>query len=188
MYAHAYSLGDEVCFPPCQWHRMPTTQETDGFQVKRPGDLNVKCTLLLMLDHQVTRVWSHRESSGGRWAASCCKPFLSCPVLPLWFLTRTQPHPLTPPCSSPASPVQIGPPTGKAAGGAHTDQGGHHAGPVALYQTQPTAGRARARVYQLQPVLPPGELASVLRTSLAAPALPTAPQPCGASSWPHSPH
>uniref|UniRef100_A0A8D0UQY3 SWI/SNF related BAF chromatin remodeling complex subunit D2 n=1 Tax=Sus scrofa TaxID=9823 RepID=A0A8D0UQY3_PIG len=34
------------------WHRMPTTQETDGFQVKRPGDLNVKCTLLLMLDHQ----------------------------------------------------------------------------------------------------------------------------------------
>ena len=33
-------------------HRMPTTQETDGFQVKRPGDLNVKCTLLLMLDHQ----------------------------------------------------------------------------------------------------------------------------------------
>ncbi|XP_028675307.1 SWI/SNF-related matrix-associated actin-dependent regulator of chromatin subfamily D member 2 isoform X2 [Erpetoichthys calabaricus] len=34
------------------WHRMPTTQETDGFQVKRPGDVNVKCTLLLMLDHQ----------------------------------------------------------------------------------------------------------------------------------------
>lgn len=40
-----------VC--PSQWHRMPTTQETDGFQVKRPGDVNVKCTLLLMLDHQV---------------------------------------------------------------------------------------------------------------------------------------
>ncbi|XP_043911315.1 SWI/SNF-related matrix-associated actin-dependent regulator of chromatin subfamily D member 2 [Protopterus annectens] len=35
-----------------EWHRMPTTQETDGFQVKRPGDINVKCTLLLMLDHQ----------------------------------------------------------------------------------------------------------------------------------------
>ncbi|TFK10822.1 kinesin heavy chain isoform 5C [Platysternon megacephalum] len=35
-----------------EWHRMPTTQETDGFQVKRPGDVNVKCTLLLMLDHQ----------------------------------------------------------------------------------------------------------------------------------------
>ncbi|XP_052427060.1 SWI/SNF-related matrix-associated actin-dependent regulator of chromatin subfamily D member 2-like isoform X1 [Carassius gibelio] len=36
-----------------EWHRMPATQETDGFQVKRPGDVNVKCTLLLMLDHQV---------------------------------------------------------------------------------------------------------------------------------------
>ncbi|GCB68162.1 hypothetical protein scyTo_0000834 [Scyliorhinus torazame] len=35
-----------------EWHRMPSTQETDGFQVKRPGDMNVKCTLLLMLDHQ----------------------------------------------------------------------------------------------------------------------------------------
>lgn len=41
-----------------QWHRMPTTQETDGFQVKRPGDVNVKCTLLLMLDHQVPPVCS----------------------------------------------------------------------------------------------------------------------------------
>lgn len=49
---HAHPLGDKPCSPPCQWHRMPTTQETDGFQVKRPGDLNVKCTLLLMLDHQ----------------------------------------------------------------------------------------------------------------------------------------
>ncbi|NP_001090014.1 SWI/SNF related, matrix associated, actin dependent regulator of chromatin, subfamily d, member 3 S homeolog [Xenopus laevis] len=35
-----------------EWHRMATTQETDGFQVKRPGDVSVKCTLLLMLDHQ----------------------------------------------------------------------------------------------------------------------------------------
>uniref|UniRef100_A0A9J7Z1U0 SWI/SNF related BAF chromatin remodeling complex subunit D3b n=1 Tax=Cyprinus carpio carpio TaxID=630221 RepID=A0A9J7Z1U0_CYPCA len=34
------------------WHRTPTTQETDGFQVKRPGDVNVRCTLLLMLDYQ----------------------------------------------------------------------------------------------------------------------------------------
>lgn len=37
---------------------MPTTQETDGFQVKRPGDVNVKCTLLLMLDHQVPLTFS----------------------------------------------------------------------------------------------------------------------------------
>lgn len=35
-----------------EWHRTQTTQETDGFQVKRPGDQNVKCTLLLMLDYQ----------------------------------------------------------------------------------------------------------------------------------------
>uniref|UniRef100_A0ABM5GM35 SWI/SNF-related matrix-associated actin-dependent regulator of chromatin subfamily D member 3 isoform X2 n=2 Tax=Pogona vitticeps TaxID=103695 RepID=A0ABM5GM35_9SAUR len=36
-----------------EWHRTPTTQETDGFQVKRPGDVSVRCTLLLMLDYQV---------------------------------------------------------------------------------------------------------------------------------------
>ncbi|XP_076461310.1 SWI/SNF-related matrix-associated actin-dependent regulator of chromatin subfamily D member 1-like isoform X2 [Babylonia areolata] len=35
-----------------EWHRTPTTQETDGFQVKRPGDQNVRCTVLLMLDYQ----------------------------------------------------------------------------------------------------------------------------------------
>ncbi|MEQ2170523.1 SWI SNF, matrix associated, actin dependent regulator of chromatin, subfamily d, member 3, partial [Goodea atripinnis] len=28
------------------------THETDGFQVKRPGDVSVRCTLLLMLDYQ----------------------------------------------------------------------------------------------------------------------------------------
>ena len=35
-----------------EWHRTPTTQETDGFQVKRPGDATVKCTILLLLDYQ----------------------------------------------------------------------------------------------------------------------------------------
>ncbi|KAK2145244.1 hypothetical protein LSH36_693g02086 [Paralvinella palmiformis] len=35
-----------------EWHRTATTQETDGFQVKRPGDQSVKCTVLLMLDYQ----------------------------------------------------------------------------------------------------------------------------------------
>merc|ERR1719509_261648 len=35
-----------------EWHRTPTTQETDGFQVKRPGDKNVRCTVLLLLDYQ----------------------------------------------------------------------------------------------------------------------------------------
>lgn len=38
-----------------QWHRTATTQETDGFQVKRPGDVGVRCTVLLMLDYQVGR-------------------------------------------------------------------------------------------------------------------------------------
>lgn len=36
-----------------QWHRTQTTNETDGFQVKRPGDQNVRCTVLFMLDYQV---------------------------------------------------------------------------------------------------------------------------------------
>lgn len=44
---------DDFCMCPRQWHRTPTTQETDGFQVKRPGDVSVRCTLLLMLDYQV---------------------------------------------------------------------------------------------------------------------------------------
>ncbi|XP_003741941.1 SWI/SNF-related matrix-associated actin-dependent regulator of chromatin subfamily D member 1 [Galendromus occidentalis] len=35
-----------------EWHRTPTTNETDGFQVKRPGDRNVRCTILLLLDYQ----------------------------------------------------------------------------------------------------------------------------------------
>ena len=35
-----------------EWHRGPTTQETDGFQVKRPGDVAVRCTILLLLDYQ----------------------------------------------------------------------------------------------------------------------------------------
>ncbi|CAL8109410.1 unnamed protein product [Orchesella dallaii] len=35
-----------------EWHRTPSTQETDGFQVKRPGDKNVRCTILLLLDYQ----------------------------------------------------------------------------------------------------------------------------------------
>lgn len=49
--------GDELIMGVCfrfQWHRTATTQETDGFQVKRPGDVSVRCTLLLMLDYQVS--------------------------------------------------------------------------------------------------------------------------------------
>lgn len=43
----------EVSLSWFQWHRTATTQETDGFQVKRPGDVGVRCTVLLMLDYQV---------------------------------------------------------------------------------------------------------------------------------------
>lgn len=35
-----------------EWHRTATTSETDGFQVRRPGDLPVKCTILFQLEHQ----------------------------------------------------------------------------------------------------------------------------------------
>ena len=35
-----------------EWHRTTSTTETDGFQVKRPGDKNVRCTILLLLDYQ----------------------------------------------------------------------------------------------------------------------------------------
>jgi SWI/SNF-related matrix-associated actin-dependent regulator of chromatin subfamily D len=34
-----------------EWHRTNATAETDGFQVRRPGDQNVKCTILMVLDH-----------------------------------------------------------------------------------------------------------------------------------------
>uniref|UniRef100_A0A5S6QK14 PHD-type domain-containing protein n=1 Tax=Trichuris muris TaxID=70415 RepID=A0A5S6QK14_TRIMR len=35
-----------------EWHRTAQTVETDGFQVKRPGDRNVHCTIILLLDYQ----------------------------------------------------------------------------------------------------------------------------------------
>ena len=35
-----------------EWHRTTTTQETDGFQVKEPGDVNVQCIVLLILNYQ----------------------------------------------------------------------------------------------------------------------------------------
>ncbi|XP_001638238.3 SWI/SNF-related matrix-associated actin-dependent regulator of chromatin subfamily D member 1 isoform X1 [Nematostella vectensis] len=35
-----------------EWHRTSNTQETDGFQVKRPGEENVKCTIMFLLDYQ----------------------------------------------------------------------------------------------------------------------------------------
>lgn len=34
-----------------EWHRTANTNETDGFQVKRDGDKNVRCTMLFMLNY-----------------------------------------------------------------------------------------------------------------------------------------
>lgn len=34
-----------------EWHRTNNTNETDGFQVKRDGDKNVRCTMLFMLNY-----------------------------------------------------------------------------------------------------------------------------------------
>lgn len=35
-----------------EWTRTPNTPETDGFQVRRPGDQNVKCSIIMVLQHQ----------------------------------------------------------------------------------------------------------------------------------------
>lgn len=117
-----------------QWHRMPTTQETDGFQVKRPGDVNVKCTLLLMLDHQVcvptpthSICWNYFP-----WTLSLL------PKLPIYF---------------PAPSVQTGPTACSPSGRAHADTGEHHASSLALHQEQQAAGRSWEGVHQLQPLL-----------------------------------
>ncbi|CAD6185803.1 unnamed protein product [Caenorhabditis auriculariae] len=42
-----------------EWHRTPQTNETDGFQVKRPGNRPVKCTILLLLDYQPMKFKLH---------------------------------------------------------------------------------------------------------------------------------
>ncbi|XP_013924178.1 PREDICTED: SWI/SNF-related matrix-associated actin-dependent regulator of chromatin subfamily D member 3 isoform X1 [Thamnophis sirtalis] len=56
-----------------EWHRTPTTQETDGFQVKRPGDVSVRCTLLLMLDYQYEEALSRSRKATARKAGSECR-------------------------------------------------------------------------------------------------------------------
>uniref|UniRef100_A0A0N5BFL3 SWIB domain-containing protein n=1 Tax=Strongyloides papillosus TaxID=174720 RepID=A0A0N5BFL3_STREA len=46
-----------------EWHRSPTTSETDGFQVKRPGDGDVKCKIYLHLDHSPIKYKIHPRLS-----------------------------------------------------------------------------------------------------------------------------
>ena len=41
-----------------KWHRTSTTAETDGFQVKRHGDQSLKCTILMLLDYQVRKLYT----------------------------------------------------------------------------------------------------------------------------------
>lgn len=95
--------------------------------------------------------WGHRESSGRGEQVPVVKPCLYSSST-----SSSHKNPSSESCLSPASPVQVGPSVGKATRGAHTDEGSHHAGPMALHQTQPAAGRARTRIHQLQPLLPPG--------------------------------
>ncbi|KAF8358874.1 ham-3 [Pristionchus pacificus] len=42
-----------------EWHRTPQTNETDGFQVKRPGDKPVTAKIMLLLDYQPMRFKLH---------------------------------------------------------------------------------------------------------------------------------
>lgn len=133
-----------------QWHRMPTTQETDGFQVKRPGDVNVKCTLLLMLDHQVppscAQLWSSVRLANvfSSRDISCLISSSSSATFPVLFFF------------APAPSVQAGPTAGPSAGRAHADTSQHHAGSLALHQEQQAAGLSREGVHQLQPLLQTG--------------------------------
>lgn len=63
--------------------------------MKRPGDLNVKCTLLLMLDHQVTNALGPcLGSQGFIWGTGgqvpMVNPSYACPIVLLF--TRTPPN------------------------------------------------------------------------------------------------
>lgn len=131
------SVGN-LALPSGQWHRTPTTQETDGFQVKRPGDLSVRCTLLLMLDYQVGFTPSlqaiHRaclltfsRSTWPRTLTSTPEPYFS-----------LQSH--LPGDLFLASPVQTGPPLSQAAGIAYTEPLSHCPGTVAVCEDQQATG------------------------------------------------
>ncbi|KAG0722728.1 Brahma-associated protein [Chionoecetes opilio] len=49
-----------------EWHRTATTQETDGFQVKRPGDKNVRCTICCSWTTSPTSSsWTHAGTPPG---------------------------------------------------------------------------------------------------------------------------
>lgn len=178
-------LRGDPALLPVQWHRTPTTQETDGFQVKRPGDLSVRCTLLLMLDYQVRACLP--PAPDGTRGPRPPMPFLlgkdkgpHSPPHPPFPDACSQgachhmPHPhAVPRCLAPspfhslphfhghlfpASPVQTGSPPGPAAGAAHTEPLGHRPGPVAVCEDEQAAGLTRQGIHQRGQVLPAGSL------------------------------
>ncbi|CAJ0579036.1 unnamed protein product, partial [Mesorhabditis spiculigera] len=69
-----------------EWHRTPQTNETDGFQVKRPGDRPVKCTILLLLDHQPIKFKLHTRLAKVLGIASETRPKV---IEALWQYIKT---------------------------------------------------------------------------------------------------
>ncbi|CAJ0957558.1 unnamed protein product, partial [Mesorhabditis belari] len=69
-----------------EWHRTPQTNETDGFQVKRPGDRAVKCTILLLLDHQPMKFKLHARLAKVLGIATETRPKI---IEALWQYIKT---------------------------------------------------------------------------------------------------
>ncbi|TKR67303.1 hypothetical protein L596_023479 [Steinernema carpocapsae] len=69
-----------------EWHRTPQTNETDGFQVKRPGDKDVKCTILLLLDYQPMKFKLHPRLAKLLGIASETRPKI---IEALWQYIKT---------------------------------------------------------------------------------------------------
>lgn len=151
----------KLALPPGQWHRTPTTQETDGFQVKRPGDLSVRCTLLLMLDYQVGVTLARTpptpttppHSPLSSYAASLGAHRQGPDATPEPLSLSSSHFPGKPFL---ASPVQTGPALGPAAGAAHPEPLSHRPGSVAVCEDQQAAGLPRQGVHQRGQVFPAG--------------------------------
>ncbi|CAB3402749.1 unnamed protein product [Caenorhabditis bovis] len=69
-----------------EWHRTPQTNETDGFQVKRPGDRPVKCTILLLLDYQPMKFKIHPRLAKVLGIAAETRPKI---IEALWQYVKT---------------------------------------------------------------------------------------------------
>lgn len=69
-----------------EWHRTPTTNETDGFQVKRAGDRPVKCKILLLLDNHPAKFKLHPRLGKVLGIAAETRPKI---IEALWQYIRT---------------------------------------------------------------------------------------------------